>query len=119
MEKISKLIIGMLLLCCPFVHVTAMQQKVIMGGQYNDPDNEDPPFRRSPIAPICVWQEEYLLTFGSSLVGEEIEVLQEGTLLCTIVIGENGQAAIPDSISGEVELRLVLGRLIYYAEIEL
>ncbi len=32
MEKIGKLLIGMLLLCCPFVHVAAMQQRVIMGG---------------------------------------------------------------------------------------
>ena len=119
MEKISKLLIGMLLLCCPFVHVEAMRQRVIMGGQYNDPENEDPPFHRSPIAPIYVWQDEHELTFDSSLVGLEIDIMQGDKLLYMGTIEEGGKVQIPESISSEVELRLIRGRLIYHAILEL
>ncbi len=119
MEKISKLLIGMLLLCCPFTHVAAMQQRVIMGGQYNDPDNEDPPFHRSPVAPIYVWQDDNTFTFNSSFAGETIEVVSDDEILYTTIIGEDGTVTIPDNISGEVELRLYRGSFVYRAEVEL
>lgn len=119
MNKISRLFIGMLLLCFPIAQLSAMQQKVIMGGQYNDPDNEDPQFKRSPIAPIYVEQDGYTLAFNASLAGEVVEVVGDNQLLYTMIIGEDGKVIIPDSISGEVELRLYRGCLVYHAEVEL
>lgn len=119
MNKISRFFIAMLLLCFPFAQLSAMQQKVIMGGQYNDPDNEDPPFKRSPIAPIYVGQDGYTFTFNASLAGEVVEVLGDDQLLYTTIIGDDGKVVVPDIISGEVELRLYRGSLVYHAIVDL
>jgi hypothetical protein len=108
-----------LVLVFPCCQMAAQVQMVVMGGQYNDPHNENKPTHRVPPAPIYVNQEGRCLAFDSSLVGETIKVVSDETLLYTTVIGEDGKIEIPEYIFGEVELRLVRGSLIYHVMITL
>lgn len=77
------------------------------------------PNSRVPAAPIYVNQDNHTFIFCSNLAGEVIEVMGDGGLLYTSIIGEDGKVVIPDSITGEVELRLYRGNHGYSAIIEL
>lgn len=72
-----------LVLVFPCCQMAAQVQMVVMGGQYNDPHNENKPTHRVPPAPIYVNQEGRCLAFDSSLVGETIKVVSDETLLYT------------------------------------
>ncbi len=119
MKKVIVMIVMLLLLPCMQVSMAAHAQTVIMGGQYIDPSDEKAPNHRMPAAPIYVSQDEHAFTFNASIAGETIEVVSGDEILYTTIIGEDGTVVIPDSISGEVELRLYRGSLVYHAEVEL
>ena len=71
------------------------------------------------MSPIFAEQDGGFFTFNTCLSGETIEVLSDGVVLYTSIIGEDGIVEIPASITGEVELRLVRGNAIYHAFVEL
>ncbi len=77
------------------------------------------PYPRMPAAPIYVNQEGHLFSFQTSLAGETIEIMNDGVLLYTTLVGIDGSVTIPDGISGEVELRLIRGGMTYHAIVEL
>lgn len=90
--------------------------KVVMsyrGGDAHTPNS------RVPAAPIYVNQDDHTFMFSSNLAGEIIEVMGKDGLLYTSIIGENGEVVVPNSISGEVELHLYRGDLVYSAIVEL
>lgn len=90
--------------------------KVVMnykGGKNYTPNS------RVPVAPIYVNQDDHTFIFSSNLAGEIIEVLGSDGLLYTSMIGENDKVIVPNSITGEVELRLNRGDLVYSAIVEL
>ena len=72
-----------------------------------------------PASSIYVDQEDHTFTFNSGLAGETLEVVVGDELLYTAMIGEDGKVVIPDNISGEVEIRLYRGSLVYHAKVEL
>ena len=119
MNKSLRFLIVFLLLCSPVAHVSATLQTVIMGGQYNDPKEELDPFKRSSVPPIYIKQDGHAFSFNTGLAGETIEVVGGDELLYTTMIGEDGKVGIPDNISGEVEIRLYRGSLVYHAVVEL
>lgn len=90
-----------------------------MSVHYEQPDKLSKPYSRSPAAPIYVTQDGHCFVFNASLAGETIQILAGDTLLYTDVIGVDGSVSVPDDITGEVELRLVRGSLIYHAMVEL
>lgn len=81
--------------------------------------NTHTPSSRVPAAPIYVNQDDHTFIFSSNLAGEIIEVMGKDGLLYTSIIGENGKVVVPNSITGEVELRLNRGDLVYSAIVEL
>ncbi len=109
----------LLLLPCTYSTMAIQAQRLIMGGQYNDPSDETRPSHRSPVSPIYVYQDGHTFTFDSSLVGEVVEVLSGDALLYTVVIGTDGKVILSDDISGEVEIRLLRGRVTYHVTVEL
>ena len=112
--------IALLWLACPtYGTVSNHPQTVILGGQYDDPNEEYGHVQRAPIAPIYASQEEHRFVFNASLAGETIQILAGDTLLYTDVIGADGCVTVPEDITGEVELRLVRGSLTYHAVVEL
>lgn len=74
---------------------------------------------RTPAAPIRATQDGHNISFATSCVGETIEVFDGDTLLYITIIREDGSVDIPENITGEVELRLIIGERTYSAEIEL
>ena len=62
---------------------------------------------------------DHTFIFSSNLAGEIIEVMGKDGLLYTSIIGENGKVVVPNSITGEVELRLYRGDLVYSVIVEL
>ena len=94
-------------------------KQLLWGGQYDDPNYEGPPFKRSPIVPIYVYQDEHNFVFETTLFGESVEVLRDGNLLFATKIDANGKIIIPTDISGEVELRLIRGSVTYHATVVL
>lgn len=90
--------------------------KVVMsyrGGDAHTPNS------RVPAAPIYVNQDDHTFIFSSNLAGEIIEVMGKDGLLYTSIIGENGKVVVPNSITGEVELRLYRGSHTYSAIVDL
>lgn len=89
------------------------------GGHYLDPSDEKPKNERAPMVPIYFDQDGHTFTFNSSLVGETVEVVIDDEVLYTTVVGEDGIVVVPEFISGEVELRLYRGSLVYHVTVEL
>ena len=89
------------------------------GGQYSNPDFEIGKVHRTPILPILVEQDAGIFTFNKSFAGETIEILIEGIVLYTSIINEGGIIEIPESITGEVELRLIRESITYHAFVNL
>ena len=89
------------------------------GGHYLDPSDEKPKKERAPMVPIYFDQDDHTFTFNSSLVGETVEVVIDDEVLYTTVVGEDGIVVVPEFISGEVELRLYRGSLVYHVKVEL
>lgn len=74
---------------------------------------------RVPVAPIFVNQVEHIFFFNASFAHETIQIFNGADLLYVGVIGEYGSVEVPACVTGEVELRLLKGELIYSALIEL
>ena len=70
------------------------------------------------MVPIYFDQDGHTFTFNSSLEGETVEVVIDDEVLYTVV-GEDGIVVVPEFISGEVELRLYRGSLVYHVTVEL
>ena len=96
-----------------------MGGRIPLSVQYEQPTEMVTPNPRMPAAPIYVNQDGHAFTFQPSLAGETIEILSDGELLYTTIIGADGAVIVPDDISGEVELRLIRGSLAYHATVEL
>ena len=109
----------LMLLPCTQVKLAAHTQRVQMGGHYLDPSDEKPKKERAPMVPIYFDQDDHTFTFNSSLVGETVEVVIDDEVLYTTVVGEDGIVVVPEFISGEVELRLYRGSLVYHVKVEL
>lgn len=118
-RKVTKMIAMILLLQGMQTYIMAQPQMVIMGGQYNKPDFEIGKVHRTPILPILVEQDAGIFTFNKSFAGETIEILIEGIVLYTSIINEGGIIEIPESITGEVELRLIRESITYHAFVNL
>lgn len=100
-------------------YIMAQPQMVIMGGQYSNPDLEIGKVHRTPILPILVEQDAGIFTFNKFFAGETIEILIEGIVPYTSIINEGGIIEIPESITDEVELRLIRESITYHAFVNL
>lgn len=94
-------------------------QQIILSVNYEHPSDLYGNKPRIPAMPIYVEQDDRTFNFNIGLAGETIQIFADDTLLYTDVIGLDGSVVIPDNITGEVEMRLVRGSLIYHAVIEL
>ena len=64
---------------------------------------------RTPPAPISVTQSDHVFTFAEYLAGETIEVVSDGTIVYTSVIGQDGMVVVPDDLTGYFTLVLYVG----------
>ena len=74
---------------------------------------------RTPAMPITALQTDHVFTFAEYLAGETIEVVSDGTIAYTSVIGQDGTVDVPDDLTGYFTLVLYVGDKMYSAEVEL
>ena len=74
---------------------------------------------RTPPAPISAIQSDHAFTFAEYLAGETIEIVSDGTVVYTSIIGEDGMVTVPDNLVGDFTLVLYVGDRVYSAEVEL
>lgn len=65
-----------------------------------------------------VYYEDYVLMFDSSCIGCTIELVQNDEVVFTGVVNANGEVEIPDTLVGQVELRIYRGDNTYVGEFE-
>ena len=115
--KLKTFLFGGLLLLA--MNSYAGGQQFVLSVNYEHPSDLYGNKPRVPAKPIYVEQDDKTFSFDASLAGETIQLLAGDTLLYTDVIGADGSVTVPEDITGEVELRLVRGSLIYHAMVEL
>lgn len=113
MKKFKQLLCIALFFASLSVQASSKVVMIYKGGDAHTPSS------RVPAAPIYVNQDDHTFIFSSNLAGEIIEVMGSDGLLYTSIIGENGKVVVPNSITGEVELHLYRGDLVYSAIVEL
>ena len=101
-----------------FQNSSAQAQDLMVVLRYTDPKTENAQHRVPP-APISVTQSDHVFTFEEYLAGETIEVVSDGTVVYTSVIGEDGMVVVPDDLTGYFTLVLYVGDKVYSAEVEL
>lgn len=117
MKKIL-LILLVAILPCVLVADEIGEKEIIMV-YYSSPSNALGNKHRMPMNPIYVYQKENLFSFGKQVVGCTVLVIKEGVPCFSNIISDEGTMQIPKNLSGEVELRLVIGNYIYHAMIKL
>lgn len=113
MKKFKQLLCIALFFASLSVQASSKVVMIYKGGDAHTPSS------RVPAAPIYVNQDDHTFIFSSNLAGEIIEVMGSDGLLYTSIIGENGKVVVPNSITGEVELRLYRGSHTYSAIVDL
>ena len=94
-------------------------ERYYLSAEYEYPSNWWGHKPRVPAVSIGVEQSGNIFIFNSSFAGETIRIVVANSVLYISVIGKDGIVEIPKNISGEVELQLVRGNIIYHAYVEL
>lgn len=76
-------------------------------------------YTKSPVAPVTIYKDGNVLSFGENCVGGTLQVLSGDSVVYSTVIDENCVVEIPEYISGVVELRLTIGNITFSAETEI
>ena len=121
MRKITQTLLLMLLLAISsnVKGESIVDETISVQLRYNDPHDESHPVTRIPPAPISAIQSNHVFTFAEYLAGETIEVVSDGTIAYTSVIGQDGTVDVPDDLTGDFTLVLYVGDKMYSAEVEL
>lgn len=121
MRKITQTLLLMLLLAISsnVKGESIVDETICVQLRYNDPHDESHPITRIPPAPISAIQSDHVFTFAEYLAGETIEVVSDGTIVYTSVIGQDGMVVVPDDLTGYFTLVLYVGDKMYSAEVEL
>nr|WP_303255838.1 hypothetical protein [uncultured Prevotella sp.] len=103
-----------------FISITGQASTPFVLSVYTDNFSDTlRPNTRVPSKPIYFGQDGHIFTFDTNLAGEMVEVVKDNEALYATLIRDDGKMIIPDCISGEVELRLYRGELVYSAIVEL
>lgn len=121
MRKITQTLLLMLLLAISsnVKGESIVDETISVQLRYNDSHDESHPITRIPPAPISATQSDHIFTFAEYLAGETIEIVSDGTVVYTSIIGEDGMVTVPDNLVGDFTLVLYVGDRVYSAEVEL
>lgn len=64
---------------------------------------------RSPMRLPIIYRDARTLMFEDSLIGSEVTILQNGQEVYADTVGADGNIVLPDCLSGEYELQIVIG----------
>lgn len=113
------LFLAMAFLPFAYVCVNAFADEVPLQVRIDDPNEDKPPYPKTPIIVPEVGIEDYTLTFDASCLGCELRLLDEnGVLVYSTTITSN-TLVLPAYLSGEYELQIISGIYCFYGFIEL
>ncbi len=116
----KKILFAILLLFTSSITTMHADGPVILHPINNGGSTENPNKPRSPIAPIYFDQDGKTLTFDESCVGCPITLLDEnGDIVFTSFVDENGIVELPSDLIGTFVLQLTRANITFEGEIEL
>lgn len=108
-KMIKRTLLITFLACAGFIssHVYAADivpvrsQKIYIGSKFGG-------VSRSPMRLPIIYIDARTLMFEDSLIGSEVTILQNGQEVYADTIGVDGNIVLPDCLSGEYELQIVI-----------
>ncbi|MDO5524493.1 MAG: hypothetical protein Q4F85_00190 [Prevotella sp.] len=82
--------------------VPVRSQKIRYGSEHT-------PVQRTPIRLPIIYIDARTLMFEDSFIGSEVTILQNGQEVYADTVGVDGNIVLPDCLSGEYELQIVIG----------
>lgn len=67
------------------------------------------PKQRSPMRLPIIYIDGRTLLFEESLIGYEVKIFQDGQEMLSLTVGDDCTIVLPDSLTGECELKIVMG----------
>ena len=120
MTKIAKLTVLLLLVA---VSSANAQERVIIHPTTPSPtmgSTENDGLQRSPVYLPSVFLANHTLLFEECCIGCEIEIMENDEVVySTIITDANGTVQLPEDLTGNFELRLYWGRLVFVGKFEL
>lgn len=93
--------------------------QVVLTVTYDQPVDNQSPHQRCPPRPIIIEQNGHHFTLGEACVGDVLELFVDNKLIYSAIVDRNGRIKIPSTISGEADLRLNKGNVIYQSRVVL
>lgn len=72
--------------------------------------------QRSPIYIPSVFLTDYTLLFEENCIGCQVQILQDETVVYSSFVDEDGIVLLPATLTGECELRLYWGTIVFVGE---
>jgi len=73
------------------------------------PTDEHTKPSRSPMRLPLIYIEDHILLFSDSFVGFEVTILQNGQVVYMDCVGADGTLMLPENMSGDYELQIIIG----------
>lgn len=121
MKKLNYLLMLAIVAILPFAHTYAIPVELHFDVTFEDPNQDQPDFPRSPILIPEVSIEDYTLYFNTPCDGCTLRLVDAdgNTAYSTIVPTSCASLVMPSTLSGTYELQIISGNLCFYTEIEL
>ena len=71
------------------------------------------------ISVLYIYQSGNIFYFGDEYEGCSVSLLLNNVTVFSTVVDENGQVAIPATLTGTFELHLIVGSVTYWGEVQL
>lgn len=119
MRKIAHLIVLLL-----FVAVSSAnaQERIVVRpttSNSNGGISEQPDLQRSPVYIPSVFLTDYTLLFEENCIDCQVQILQDETVVYSSFVDEDGIVLLPATLTGECELRLYWGSIVFIGEFNL
>ena len=113
------LLLAMALLPFTNVCVDVFSSEVSLEVRIEDPNNDKPPYPKTPILVPEVSIEDYTLTFDASCLGCELRLLDENGVMVYSSTITSSTLVLPSYLSGDYELQIISGIYCFYGYINL
>ena len=105
----------------PFANVcvNAFAGEVPLQVRIDDPNEDKPPYPKTPVLVPEVSIEDYTLTFDDACLGCELRLLDENGVLVYFSTITSSTLVLPSYLSGDYELQIIRGIYCFYGDISL
>lgn len=116
MRKIAQLIVLLLFVAVSSANAQEIVVSPITSGTLSDPSVPTDGPQRSPVYTPSVFLTDYTLLFEENCIGCQVQILQDETVVYSSFVDEDGIVLLPATLTGECELRLYWGSIVFIGE---